>query len=180
MNKGWIKLHRKFLEWEWWEDINVSRVYLYLLLSANHRTKQWKSTTCSTGQVITSLATIKRQTKLSLRSVRTALEKLEATHHLTRKTTNKYTIISLSNWDKYQSQNDTQNDTPPDKRATTNKNVKEEKNINIKNPLKMNLTELKDYYQSLIKSGIKYTSTSGNDDPEYVAMLIREKEASNV
>ena len=40
--EGWIKVHRKLVDWEWYNDINVKVVFLHLLLTANHKEKQWK------------------------------------------------------------------------------------------------------------------------------------------
>ena len=31
---GWIKLHRKITEWEWYSDANTFRVFMHLLLTA--------------------------------------------------------------------------------------------------------------------------------------------------
>ena len=44
-NTGWIKLHRKFLKWEWYSDINTKSLFLHLLLTANHKDKQWQGIT---------------------------------------------------------------------------------------------------------------------------------------
>ena len=43
--EGWIKVHRKLVDWEWYNDINVKVVFLHLLLTANHKEKQWKGQT---------------------------------------------------------------------------------------------------------------------------------------
>ena len=32
---GWIKLHRKILDWGWYSDINTRVVFIHLLLLAN-------------------------------------------------------------------------------------------------------------------------------------------------
>ena len=42
MNIGWISLHRKTLEWEWFDDHNTFRIFVTLLLIANHKDKKWK------------------------------------------------------------------------------------------------------------------------------------------
>ena len=33
--EGWIKIHRKILEWQHFQEPNVLAVFMYLLLSAN-------------------------------------------------------------------------------------------------------------------------------------------------
>ena len=49
-NQGWIKLHRKFLKWEWYDDINTSRFFLHCLFRANHKDKKWRGTMIKRGQ----------------------------------------------------------------------------------------------------------------------------------
>ena len=34
-NNGWIKIHRKLLEWEWADDPNMVALWIHLLLNAN-------------------------------------------------------------------------------------------------------------------------------------------------
>lgn len=39
---GWIKMHRKFLKWEWYKDIPCKVLALHYLLSANYEEKTWR------------------------------------------------------------------------------------------------------------------------------------------
>jgi hypothetical protein len=39
---GWLKLHRKLLQWEWYPDVNVRLVFIHCLLKANYEDKHWK------------------------------------------------------------------------------------------------------------------------------------------
>ena len=54
------------------------------------------------GQTITSYQQLANATGLSVQNVRTALKKLIKTGDITVKTTNKFTIISVVEWEKYQ------------------------------------------------------------------------------
>jgi hypothetical protein len=79
------------------------------------------------------------QTGITERSIRTCLQKLKNTGELTSKTTNKYSIITLCNYDKYQTlifqsdqqtgQQPTSNRPASDHKQEVN-NVKNEKNKN--------------------------------------------------
>ena len=40
MEGGWIKLYSKFLEWEWYTDVNTKAVFIHLLLTANYEQKK--------------------------------------------------------------------------------------------------------------------------------------------
>lgn len=40
--EGWISLYRKILNWEWYSDANTFRLFIHLLLQANHEEKNGK------------------------------------------------------------------------------------------------------------------------------------------
>lgn len=141
-SKGWIKLQRSMLDWEWWEDQNTTRLWLTILLLANHEESKWKGQVIRPGQLITSIQNLSRTSGLSERSVRTALDHLKATNEVTTKSTSRNTVITVTKWAFYQGEgiysdkpNGNQIDKRPtndrqatDKRPTTNKNVKNDKN----------------------------------------------------
>lgn len=118
IQNGWVKLHRKITEWEWYQDQNVFRVFLHLLLTANHDDKKWQGKLVKRGQKITSYSHLAHDTGLSVRSVRTAISKLSATGEVTYSNERKYSLITINNWDSYQA-SDKQNDTQIDKVATS-------------------------------------------------------------
>ena len=132
---AWIKIDRQILDWEWYDDINTKVLFFHCLLRANWEDKQWHGHLIKKGSFVTSLSKLSEETKLSVRKVRTSLEKLKLTGELTKVSTPDFTIITVNNWDKYQD-----NDKPHDKRATnerqtndkqttTTKEYKEYKNI---------------------------------------------------
>lgn len=134
MNNGWVKLHRKFLDWEWFSDINTCHIFLFCLMKANHSTKKWQGVDIHPGQFISSQTHISEQTGLTVMQVRTCLNKLKSTGELTVKTTNKYSMFSITNWYSYQDDNRQDNSQVTIKQqadnnqVTTNKNDKKEKN----------------------------------------------------
>jgi hypothetical protein len=102
-NSGWIKLYRKFLTWEWYTTPNMVHIFIYLLLSANHEKGKWKGIEVERGQLVTGLLSIKKNTGVSVQSTRTCLERLKSTGEITIKSTNKYSIITVCNYESYQS-----------------------------------------------------------------------------
>jgi hypothetical protein len=136
---GWVKIHRKFLEWGWYQTPNMVHLFIHLLLSANHKQKEWQGMIIERGQLVTGLHSLKLQTGISTRSLRTCFERLKSTGELTIKTTNKFRIVTLTNYDSYQEADgltDKQIDKQIDKQATnkrqTNDNkqeCKEDKNV---------------------------------------------------
>lgn len=135
MNQGWVKLHRSFLEWEWFDEPNVVWLFLKCLLLANHEDKNWHGILIKRGSFITSYSSLSsKKAKVSVQMIRTALERLKSTHEITIKTTSKYTLISINNYDKYQDINTpinnqiTNDQQSNNKQITTNKNDKNVKN----------------------------------------------------
>lgn len=100
--EGWIKLHRKFLNWEWYNDNNVKVIFIHLLLVANHAEQKWKGITIKRGERLTSLAHLAKEVNLTIQQTRTAINKLKSTGEITITTTNKNTLISIANYDIYQ------------------------------------------------------------------------------
>lgn len=142
MTGGWIKLYRQLLEKPiWQESTPEQKVILITLLSmANHEEKEWEwqgePYKASPGQFVTSLESIKRKCGkgISMQNVRTALKRFEKYEFLTNKPTNKNRLITIVNWEVYQSKDVdltkevTSNSQAANKQLTTNKNYKNEKN----------------------------------------------------
>lgn len=137
--EGWIKLYRQFINWEWYQDSKTKSLFIHLLLLANHEENKWQGNTIKRGQLITSLSHLAKDTGMTVQNVRTSLKKLKSTQEITYTSTSKYTLVSIVNYDKFQSEdikltnNSTQsltiNQQTTNKQLTTNKNDKNDKNI---------------------------------------------------
>lgn len=139
---GYIKLHRKMLDWEWYKDSNTKSLFLHLLLTAAHEPVRYGDIELQPGQVITSIRQLAADTGLSVQNVRTALKKLQLTQELTQQLTQQQTLLTVENWGFYQCKNSsltqevtqelTQQLTQFQKKKEKNQK-KEEKNKNINN-----------------------------------------------
>jgi len=131
---GWIKLHRTIMDWEWYQDHNTTRLFIHLLLKANHKPNKWRGQVVDTGTVITGRKALASETGLTEQQVRYSLTKLKRTGNVTIKTTNKYSIIEVKSWGDYQESNQqnpqslTNNEPTSNQQVTTNKKVKNDKN----------------------------------------------------
>ena len=99
---GFVKIHRSILTWEWYTDTNIVRLFLHLLLTVNYEPGRWRGMEINRGQRVCSLPVLSEETGLSVQQTRTALKCLVATGSITEKTTNKYRLITVVNYDKFQ------------------------------------------------------------------------------
>ena len=131
---GWIKIHRKFLDWEWFNKSEAVHLFLFMLIKANHKSGKWQGIDIERGQFISSLANISNATGISVQTIRTILKKLEKTNEIELKSTSQYTIVTICKYECYQDENETSNkpitnnQQTTNKQLTTNKNEKKEKN----------------------------------------------------
>ena len=131
MNGNYIKLNRSILDWEWYDDINVARVFIHILLTANYKPKRWHGIQIERGQRVISISGLAEETGLTVRQVRTALDKLIATGELAKSATSRYTLITVENYNKFQDVK-ISSDKPSDKqqgKQATNKRQTNDNNI---------------------------------------------------
>jgi hypothetical protein len=120
MNNGWVKNHRKILEWEWYKTPNMYHVFSTLVLLANHEEKKWQGQIIKRGQLVTGRKSLSQITGISEQQIRTCIKRLKSTNHLTIKSTNQFSIITLKNYDKYQTTNQQPNQQLTNNQPTTN------------------------------------------------------------
>ena len=121
---NFIKIDRKILKWEWWNDTNTFRLFFYMLVSAYWKDGNYKGVEIKRGSFPSSISELSRETNLSAMEIRTALKHLQSTgevttnqqatnkqdntnltSNLTSKKTNKFTVFTVVNYDLYQSDN---------------------------------------------------------------------------
>jgi len=117
---GWIKLHRKMLEWEWYDDINVCRLWMHILLKANHKPNNWRGITVQAGQFVTGRIALAKETGLTEQQIRTALNKLKSTGEVTSKSYSKFSVITITSWAPHQTDNQQENQQATSKQPASN------------------------------------------------------------
>lgn len=125
---GWIKIHRKFLDWEWFNKSEAVHLFMYLILKANHKDGQWQGIDIKKGQFVTSYGKISADTGISLQTIRTLLKKFENTNEINIQTTNKYSIVTICKYECYQQENEDTNKQVTNKQQTTNNQLTTNKN----------------------------------------------------
>jgi len=74
-----------------------------MLLKANWKEGKWQGQEVNRGQFISSIKKISEQTGLTESEVKTALKNLKKSNEIASKGTNKNTVFTVKNYDKYQS-----------------------------------------------------------------------------
>lgn len=144
-NTGWIKLHRKIQDNEFWlsERFNKALAWIDLLLLANHKAAtiflRGIELHIERGQTCWSILSLSKRWKWNERTVVNFLNMLQKRGMIQYKTSNVSTIITISNYDSYQAyteQNTQQNTEEIQSKIQTDnngKNVNNEKNIILNN-----------------------------------------------
>ena len=148
---GWLKLYRSILDSAVFQDAEVLKVWIWLLCNVafeQHDTICYgKVIHLKQGQIATGRKKIAQCTDLNETKVYRALTALKSLGNIEIKATNKYSIITVVNWDKYQDENGnrTANEQQTNSKTTTDgqqdnskrtqhkngNNGKKEKNIYI-------------------------------------------------
>lgn len=102
MSESFIKIVRKLIEWEWYNDSKMVHLFIHLLLKANFKNNNWRGVDVKRGQLVTGLNKLHEQTHISKQSIRTCLKKLQSTNEITLNSTSQYSVITLVNYEKYQ------------------------------------------------------------------------------
>lgn len=145
-DKGWIKLHRKITECGIWRDKPYDRAHAWvdILLMVNHEGKKFlhgnEMVYVERGSKLTSIRKLGERWGWSNNKVTAFLKLLQSENMLIQNSDTKKTVLTVVNYDIYQSSQDTE-ETPTEHvrdtdetRMHTNKNDKEcknEKKINI-------------------------------------------------
>lgn len=130
----WIKLDRNIMDWRWYKDHNTKEVFIHLLLKANIKPHGFRNVTIGRGELATSYGSLAAETGLTTRQIRTALDHLQTTGEIVLKRHNRFTVISISNYDLYQSQtaDKRQAECHPNDNQTTGKRQQSKKEKNEK------------------------------------------------
>jgi hypothetical protein len=119
MEGTFIKLDRKILKWEWFDDPYMFKTFVYLLLKANHKDGRWQGVLVKKGQIITGRLKLATALGFSEMKIRTCLNKLKTTNEISIETTSRFSIITICKYELYQDSK--KNINQPINQQTTNK-----------------------------------------------------------
>lgn len=99
---SFIKVDRDIQHWEWYTDANTFRLYFHSLIKANWCDAKFKGKVISRGSFVTSLNTLSSELGITTQEIKTAIKHLVECEYITNKSTNKYRIITVLNYDEHQ------------------------------------------------------------------------------
>lgn len=125
---GWVKLHRKLLEWEWYEDAHMVHLLVHLLLTATHEDRKYKGLTIKRGQLVTTIKELAEALGASETSTRRRMKRLKSGGFLTIKVAHRITTITICNYDSYQTKEKSSGEIVAEKRRKNGGKVAEAHN----------------------------------------------------
>lgn len=135
MNEGsYIKLHRKFLNWGWYDTDTTKMLFIHLLLIATWKEATWHGIKLKPGELIRTNENLAKEMKKSVQQIRTAISNLRSTEEITVRFERGNRIITIKNWGLYQNNNSRSTAVPTgeqqefNSRSTAYKEYKEIKN----------------------------------------------------
>lgn len=105
LNPNWVKLYRKIEDWRWYKDAITFHLFIHLLLNVNYCPSANGENILGRGQIMVTRRSLTESTNISDRSIRTCIEKLQKSKEIliSQKATNRSHIITICNYDSYQS-----------------------------------------------------------------------------
>jgi len=134
---GWIKLHRKIINSTVFDNEKLLKVWIWCLLKATHDEYEQlvgrQIVNLQKGQFVTGRNAASKELKMTPSTTWDYLKVLERNQNIDIKSNNKYSIVTIVNWELYQSENEISDNksTTNQQQINTNKNIKNNKNISI-------------------------------------------------
>lgn len=100
---GFVSLHRKIVEWEWYTDADTFRVFIHLLMMANYAPAKVRGIDVARGQHVTSTVRLVETLNMTFSRVRKSLKRLrEGGEIIVENPSNRYSLVTIVKYDAYQ------------------------------------------------------------------------------
>lgn len=171
---GFITLHRKLLTSSVFDDAELLKMWVWCLLRANHKDTEAvhanQIISLKRGQFVTGRFTASQELNITPQKLRSRLEILVRLRQIGIKSTNKYSIITVVNYDFYQTnEKDLTNKQPTNnQQITTDNNVNNENNISGANaPVDIPLKDKNNTMGGFDKTGDDFLEEDVQLEPDY-------------
>lgn len=130
---GFIQLHRQMMDKSWYSDSQYFHLWVHLVLSANHKPRFVDGIEIRRGQVKTGRKQLSRILGINESKIERILTYFEESEQqIEQQKTNKFRIITIKNYDRFQNVNSKVNNTEQqsNNRATTENTNNNDKHVN--------------------------------------------------
>lgn len=144
--KGYIKLHRKLLQWEWWGDELMVKAWIYCLLNATYKDIIWKGVTVVRGSFVTSMRHMAEDLDCTYCMVRSLLSRLQESKNIEYKCFNTHTLIVIVNYESYQAESECESLSESEIESENESEIEsknESENKSVNNPIKLSGVDIK-------------------------------------
>ena len=121
-----VKLYESFIDWEWHTAPEVVSLFMHLLILAQYKDYRLHGMVIKRGQLVTTLVKLSELTLMSVQRIRTCLKRLESTGEISQKSTNKFRVITICNYDKYQATQQAEQQTTNKQSTNNQQSIKQE------------------------------------------------------
>lgn len=135
MRAGWICLHRGIADHWIYQEPEALKLWITMLIEANHENKKHMFNGAmieiNKGQLVCGRISLAGKTGISENKIRRYLDLLESDNMIHQQKTNKYSIITITNYAQYQENHQQKTSKPPtDNQQTTTPKQLNNKTIN--------------------------------------------------
>lgn len=138
MHNGWIKIYRDLDKKGFYRDSHFVHLWIHVLLKANHREAEFmwngKLKKLKRGQFLTGRKALQEETGINEHKIERILKLFESEQQIEQQKTNRFRLITVKNYEKYQdreqqnAQQMSNKCTTDEQQMSTNKNDKNKKN----------------------------------------------------
>lgn len=126
MELGFVKIHREILENGIFKDAELFKLFIFCILKANYKPevikKSGKDVLINRGQFNTTREDLAKELKQNENTIYSRLKRLKKLGYINLETTNRFTIITVINYNKYQNPEPKPNKMAKRKKHFNNKN----------------------------------------------------------
>ena len=126
MNNGYFAIFRKLFESDLWSNHKACRLFIFILGNVSHvkskMSARYQCVALEPGQMLSGRKKLAQRCGFTERETRTALTYLISTNRISIKTTNRFSIRTVTNWPAYREwyrENDQQKDQRNDQQTTS-------------------------------------------------------------
>ena len=148
MNDGFILIHRKMLDWEWYSNKNDRLVWFHCLLKANWKDGKFKGMDVPRGSFVTTISNLVEEIGLTTQQIKTSINHLKLTNEITIETCHQFSIITINKYNDYQAEQQTN-------QQTSNKRVTNEQQTSNNDRIKEKETNKETISKDMVKKEIK-------------------------